>query len=134
MNGAVAGNQLTIEGANASLTGALRTASGGTLDVHLSQGGTGGVLNTSVARITTLGVGQGGNVQLALNKNSSVTPVISATGPVRFGFGSQVTLVPTSFLPNNGDLHADPQRHIAGVLRIFLRRRRSPFPSFSMAR
>ncbi len=102
MNGTVAGNQLVIEGTNASLTGSLRAASGGTIDVRVSKGGTGGVLNTANARITTLAVGQGGTVQVALNQNSATAPVISATGPVSFGFGSQVTLVPTSFLPNNG--------------------------------
>ncbi len=102
MNGAVAGNQLVIEGANASLTGSLLSASGGTIDVRVSKGGTGGLLNTANARITSLAVGQGGRVQVALNQNSVSSPVIQATGPVSFGFGSQVTLVPTSFLPNNG--------------------------------
>ena len=117
-NGAVAGNQLTIEGVNASLTGAVRTASGGTVDVHLSQGGTGGVLNTASARITTLTVGQGGTVQVALNQGSTAAPIISATGPIRFGFGSQVTLVPTSFLPNNGTytlIHSDASLSFADI-------------------
>jgi uncharacterized protein YhjY with autotransporter beta-barrel domain len=102
MNGAIAGNQFVIEGANASLTGALRAAPGGTIDVRVSRGGTGGVLNTSNARITSLAVGESGTVQVALNQSSATAPVISATGPVSFGFGSQVTLVPTSFLPNDG--------------------------------
>ena len=102
MNGTVAGNQLVIEGANASVSGSVLPASGGTIDVRVSKGGTGGILNTANARITTLALGQGGTVQVALNQNSATAPVISATGPVSFGFGSQVTLVPTSFLPNNG--------------------------------
>lgn len=102
MNGAIAGNQLVIEGASAAVNGSVSHATGGTVDVHVSQGGTGGVLNTSGAQITTLRVGEAGTVQLALNQSSATSPVISATGPVTFGFGSQVTLVPTSFLPNNG--------------------------------
>ena len=118
MNGGVAGNQLTIEGVNAALAGAVHTASGGTVDVHLSQGGTGGVLNTAAARITTLTVGQDGIVQVALNQSSTAAAVISATGPIRFGFGSQVTLVPTSFLPNNGTytlIHSDTSLTFADI-------------------
>jgi uncharacterized protein YhjY with autotransporter beta-barrel domain len=115
MNGSVAGNQLVIEGATAtgtvaSVSGSVVPASGGTIDVHVSQGGTGGVLDTADARLSTLGVGEGGTVDLALNQSSLGTPVISATGPVTFGFGSNVTLVPTSFLPNNGTytlIHSD---------------------------
>ena len=118
INGGVAGNQLTIEGAKASITGGVRTASGGTVDVHLSQGGTGGVLNTASARITTLTVGQGGTVQVALNQNLGAVPIVSATGPARFGFGSQVTLVPTSFLPDNGTytlIHSDTSLSFADI-------------------
>lgn len=107
MNGSVAGNQLVIEGVTttgtvASVSGNVVAASGGTIDVHVSQGGTGGVFNTADARLTSLGVGEGGTVQVALNQSSATAPVISSTGPVTFGFGSAVTLVPTSFLPNNG--------------------------------
>lgn len=107
MNGSVAGNQLVIEGTTttgsiASVAGSIVPAAGGTIDVQVSRGGTGGVLNTANARLTTLGVGEAGTVELALNQSSASTPVISATGPVKFGFGSAVTLVPTSFLPNSG--------------------------------
>ncbi len=107
MNGSVAGNQLVIEGATstgsvASVVGKVVPATGGTLDVHISQGGTGGVLDTSNARFTTLTVGQNGRVDLALNQNLAAGPVISSTGPVKFAFGSNVALVPTSFLPANG--------------------------------
>jgi hypothetical protein len=107
MNGSVAGNQLVIEGTTttgtiASVTGSVIPAAGGTIDVHVSQGGTGGVLDTANAQLTTLAVGEAGTVEVALNQNSLASPVISATGPVTFGFGSAVTLVPTSFLPNNG--------------------------------
>ena len=107
MNGSIAGNQLVIEGATstgtvASVFGRVVPATGGTIDVHVSQGGTGGVLDTSNARFTTLTVGQAGTVDLALNQNLAAGPVISATGPVKFGFGSNVALVPTSFLPQNG--------------------------------
>jgi uncharacterized protein YhjY with autotransporter beta-barrel domain len=101
-NGAISGNQLVIEGANASVGGTVGTAPGGTLDIHVSQGGTGGVLNTSSAQITTLSVGQAGIVQVALNKNSASAPIIAATGPVNFGFGSRVVVAPSSFLPNSG--------------------------------
>lgn len=107
MNGSVAGNQLVIEGTTttgtvASVSGSVIPATGGTIDVHVSQGGTGGILDTANARLTTLGVGEAGTVDLALNQGSLGTPVISATGPVTFGFGSAVNLEPTSFLPNNG--------------------------------
>ena len=101
-SGGVAGNQLVIEGTNASVQGAVTAAGHGTIDVHLSQGGTGGTLDTANAQIASLNVGELGNVAMALNKTSAVAPVISASGTVTFGFGSKVTLVPTSFLPNNG--------------------------------
>jgi uncharacterized protein YhjY with autotransporter beta-barrel domain len=102
MSGGVAGNQLIIEGANALVQGAVMPAANGTIDVHVSQAGTGGALRTPASQITSLNVGSGGTLELALNKASTTAPVITATGSVTFGTGSKVTVVPSTFLPNNG--------------------------------
>ena len=50
-------------------------------------GAEGGALRTGNARITTLTVGSGGTVEMALDKNSAAAPIISATGPVSFRTG-----------------------------------------------
>ena len=95
-------NQLVIEGPKASVQGAVRAAGSGVIDVHLSEAGTGGSFRTSSAQITTLAVGSGGTVELVIDKNSAAATIISATGAVTFGAGSKVSLVPTTFLPDNG--------------------------------
>jgi uncharacterized protein YhjY with autotransporter beta-barrel domain len=97
-----AANQLVIEGGNATVQGAVRAAGSGTVDVHLSQGGTGGAFRTSSSRLNTLSVGDDGTVEMALNKGSGAAPIISTTGAVTFGTGSKVSLVPSSFLPDSG--------------------------------
>jgi hypothetical protein len=102
LSGGVAGNQLVIEGAAAIVQGAVAAAANGTVDVHVSESGTGGALRTPTAQITSLTVGSGGTVELALNKTSTTAPVITATGAVTFGTGSKVTVTPSSFLPNSG--------------------------------
>ena len=102
MSGGVAGNQLIIHGANATVQGAVSAAGAGTIDVHLGDDDTGGAFRTSQARITTLTVGSGGTVEMALNQNSAAAAIISATGPVSFRTGSKVSLTPTTFLPDSG--------------------------------
>ena len=102
MNGGVAGNQLIIHGANSTVQGAVTAAGAGTIDVHLADDDTGGAFRTSKARITSLTVGSGGTVEMALDKNSATAPVISATGRVNFRTGSKVSLTPTTFLPDSG--------------------------------
>ncbi len=102
MSGGVAGNQLIIHGASATVQGGVRAAGAGTIDVHLGDDDTGGALRTGNARITTLSVGSGGTVELALDKTSAAAPIISATGPVNFRTGSKVSLVPSTFLPDSG--------------------------------
>jgi uncharacterized protein YhjY with autotransporter beta-barrel domain len=102
MSGGVAGNQLIIHGASATVQGAVSAAGAGTIDVHLGDDDTGGAFRTSRARITTLSVGSGGTLELALDKNSATAPIVSATGPVGFGAGSKVALTPSTFLPDSG--------------------------------
>ncbi len=102
MSGGVAGNQLVIHGTNATVQGSLRAAGAGTIDVHLAEDDTGGAWRTGNARITTLTVGSGGTVEMALDQNSATAPIISATGPVSFRTGSKVSLVPSTFLPDSG--------------------------------
>ena len=102
MNGGVAGNQLIIHGANATVQGAVSAAGAGTIDVHLGDDDTGGAFRTNKARITTLTVGSGGTVEMALDKNSAAAAIISATGPVSFRAGSKVSLTPSTFLPDSG--------------------------------
>jgi uncharacterized protein YhjY with autotransporter beta-barrel domain len=102
MSGGAAGNQLVIHGANATVQGAVSAAGAGTIDVHLAEDDTGGAFRTGNSRITTLTVGSGGTVEMALNKNSGAAPIISATGPVSFRTGSKVSLVPSTFLPDSG--------------------------------
>jgi hypothetical protein len=99
-----AANQLVIEGASATVQSAVRAAGSGTIDVHLSDSAAhaGGAFRTPSAQITTLTVGSGGTVEMSIDKNSAAAPIISATGAVTFGAGSKVSLVPSSFLPDNG--------------------------------
>ena len=97
-----AANQLVIEGPKATVQSIVRAAGSGTIDVHLSEAGTGGAFRTPSAQITTLTVGSGGTVEIVIDKNSAAATIISATGAVTFGAGSKVTLVPSTFLPDNG--------------------------------
>ena len=102
MNGLAAGNQLVIEGASASVQGGVRAAAGGTIDVHVSDGGTGGVFRTAGSQLTGLTIGNAGVVEVALNKNSGTVPVITTTGAVTFGSGAKVSVVPSTFLLDSG--------------------------------
>ncbi|HEX3483881.1 MAG TPA: autotransporter domain-containing protein [Micropepsaceae bacterium] len=102
-------NQLTIEGGAASgscltacMQGSVTAAAGGTVAVHVSEGGTGGTFRTSNAQIASLNVGNAGAVEFAINKNSTAAAFINATGPVTFNSGSKAVLVATSFLPASG--------------------------------
>jgi len=80
----------------------------GTVDIHISDYQTGGILSTSNTTARNITVGEGGNVQFALTKNSVNTPLITAqnvsfntsaaaTAPARF------QLTPTTFLPVSGN-------------------------------
>ena len=110
-------NQLTIEGGTASgscavacVRGAVSAATGGTIAVQVSQGGTGGAFRTSSAQISSLSVGNAGVVEFAINKNSTAAPFITTTSAVTFGSGAKAILVPTTFLPNSGSytlIHAN---------------------------
>jgi uncharacterized protein YhjY with autotransporter beta-barrel domain len=102
-------NQLRIEGGTASGTcsvacmqGAVHVAGAGTVDVHVSDGGTGGIFRTPSAQLANLTVGSAGVVEFAINKNSTAAPFITTSGATNFGSGSKAVLVATSFLPSNG--------------------------------
>ncbi|HXJ00075.1 MAG TPA: hypothetical protein VNH44_02555, partial [Micropepsaceae bacterium] len=102
-------SQLYIDGGTASgscsaacVQGAIHVAGAGTVDVHVSEGGTGGVLRTPSAQLSNLTVGSAGVVEFAINKNSTATPFITTSGTTTFGSGSKAVLVATSFLPATG--------------------------------
>jgi uncharacterized protein YhjY with autotransporter beta-barrel domain len=102
-------NQLRIEGGTASgscvaacVQGAVHVTGAGTVDVHVSDGGTGGVFRTPSAQLANLTVGSAGVVEFAIDKNSTATPFITTSGTATFGSGSKAVLVATSFLPASG--------------------------------
>ena len=100
MNGTIAGNQLTIEGAQAAVSGSVRSTGSGTLDIHVSPQGTGGTLLTANSRARTIDVGSAGQVFFLLSKKSLSAPTISTTGSVTYGTGAQSAMRPASFLAN----------------------------------
>ena len=110
MNGAIAGNQLVIEGANptnqqcpvACVRGNVSAVGGGRIDVHVSENGIGGAFRTSKSALASLTVGSAGTVELALNKGSLGSPVIATTGATVFGTGSKMLIIPSTFLPDSG--------------------------------
>src|SRR6185295_6054625 len=80
----------------------VRPTNGGSLDVEVSRLGTGGVLRTSNVRTGSLTVGDKGQVQFALSKNTGSAPLIEATGAIGFSANSSISITPTTFLPSNG--------------------------------
>jgi uncharacterized protein with beta-barrel porin domain len=103
-----AANQLTIEGPHASVAGQVQAFHGGSVNITVSSGGTGGTLQTShVTGAGTLIVGPGGIVNLELGANA---PVVSATGAISFNAASHIVLTPTTILPSANALtliHSD---------------------------
>ncbi len=86
----------------ATVSGALRPANGGSLDVELSRLGTGGILRTSNMRGTSLTVGSQGIAQFALTQNTGSDPLVLTTGNISFESNSTISITPTTFLPANG--------------------------------
>lgn len=101
MIGAVAGNQLSIEGVSALVSGSVGSAGAGTLDIHISEAGAGGTLHTANTRATTLTVGNKGAVNFALNRTTGIAPLVSATGITNFAANTTMGLRPTTFLQDN---------------------------------
>jgi uncharacterized protein YhjY with autotransporter beta-barrel domain len=102
-------NQLVIEGGNASgsctvacVQGSVNAAGTGTIDVRVSEAGTGGDFRTASAQLSSLNVGSAGVVEFAISKNSTAAPLITTSGATTFNAGSKAVLVPTSFLPASG--------------------------------
>jgi hypothetical protein len=95
-----------------------------TLDIFVSQQQTGGVLNTSRTRTSTLTVGEHGTVQFALTKNTSVSvPMIGAQGNVTFAGNTKVMLAPTTFLPSADLTRSSIQHGLGQSSTISVRRR-----------
>jgi autotransporter-like protein len=93
----VAGNQLTIEGGNANVSGAIRATGLGTVNIGVSAGGTGGILHTSqIVNAGSLTVGPQGTLDIGVG---TISQVVSATGPVSFAAGSHITVTPITILP-----------------------------------
>ena len=101
MNGAVAGNQLTIEGVNALVDGSITSAGAGTLDIHVSEGGGSGTLQTVNTRARVLNVGSKGAVNFSLNRTIGIAPLIATTGGATLAADTTMALNPTTFLQDN---------------------------------
>jgi hypothetical protein len=96
--GASTSNQLTIQGAQAIVSGQIQALHGGTVNIAVSGGGTGGILQTShVTGAGSLSVGPNGTVNLEVGPNS---PVIAASGPISFDATSHIIVTPTTILPS----------------------------------
>ena len=102
-------NQLTIEGNTtlnnctaACIHGAVRATGAGTVDISISQSGGGGFFRTANSQVRNLNVGNGGTLEVSIDKTSSAAPALLATGAANFAVGSNVTIVPATFLPNSG--------------------------------
>lgn len=94
----VANNSLTIEGPNASVSGQVRAAGLGTVNISVSAAGTGGVLHTAqVVNAGTLTVGPQGTLDVQIG---NLPQVVSASGPVSFAGTSHLTVTPV-LLPAN---------------------------------
>jgi hypothetical protein len=104
----VANNTLTIEGAKASLSGAVRSTGLGTVNIAVSAAGTGGILHTpAIVNAGTLNVGSNGTLDLEVGNS---TTVVSASGPVTFAAASHITVTPVAVLPTNTSIrlvHSD---------------------------
>ena len=94
----VANNALTIEGPNASVSGRIRAAGLGTVNIGISAAGTGGVLHTGqVVNAGSLTVGPQGTLDVQIG---NISQVVSASGPVSFAATSHITVTPV-LLPAN---------------------------------
>ena len=104
----VANNQLTIEGANAKLSGQIRSTGLGSVNIAVSAGGTGGILHTAaVVNGGNITVGPKGTLDVEIGTS---TTVVSASGPVSFDAASHVTVTPVAILPANTSIrlvHSD---------------------------
>jgi len=108
-------NLLTIEGASSGVSGVVRATGNGTLDILLSEKGTGGTWLTYSSQVRNVDVGQNGQVVFLLTKTGSSVTAISATGNVNFAQGSAISVLPGSFLADGvyslitagGNLHFD---------------------------
>jgi Autotransporter beta-domain len=90
---------LTIDSANASLSGTVGYA-GGTLTIEVGQSGNGGTLSTADTHATTLNVGTNGTLQFVLSHTTSTSAaLVDVSGDVTLGNGSHVVVLPTTFLP-----------------------------------
>lgn len=94
----VANNALSIEGPNAVVSGTVRSAGLGTVNIAVSSGGTGGVLHTQqVVNAGSVTVGPQGVLDVQIG---SISQVVSASGPVSFAATSHITVTPV-LLPAN---------------------------------
>ncbi len=104
----VANSQLSIEGANAKVSGSIQAAGLGTVNIGVSAGGTGGFLHTNqIVNAGSLTVGPQGTLDVGIG---SIPQVVSATGPVSFLTGSRITVTPVTILPTNSSIrlvHSD---------------------------
>jgi len=97
--GNAGGNQLKIEGPNASVSGQIRAVGLGTVNIAVSAGGTGGTLATSgVVNAGNLTVGPGGTLNVGIGTS---TTVVSTNGPASFDAASHLLITPISLLPTN---------------------------------
>ena len=104
----VANNQLTIEGANASVSGQVRSTGLGSVNIGVSTGGTGGILHTpNIVNGGTITVGPKGTLDVEIGTNPTV---VSASGPISFDAASHITVTPVAILPTNSAIrlvHSD---------------------------
>jgi hypothetical protein len=103
-----ANNVLTIEGANAKLSGQVRSSGLGSVNIGLSAAGSGGILHTpGIVNAGTITVGPKGTLDVEIGTN---TTVVSASGPVSFDAASHITVTPVAILPTNTSIrlvHSD---------------------------
>jgi hypothetical protein len=106
--GGAGGNQLSIEGPHAIVAGNIQAFGLGTVNIAVSNGGTGGILQTShLTGGGTLNVGPGGTLDLGVG---ATAPVVTASGPISFDAASHLVLTPVSLLPSSANLtliHSD---------------------------
>ncbi len=94
----VANNSLIIEGPKASVSGQIRAAGLGSVNIGISQAGTGGVLHTGqVVNAGSVTVGPQGTLDVQIG---NIAQVVSASGPVSFDAASHITVTPV-LLPAN---------------------------------
>ena len=108
--GGAAGNQLTIEGAGAMVSGQVQASGAGTVNIGVSAGGSGGKLVTGgVRRGGTLTVGALGELDISIGRD--LNAIIRTTGNASFHATSRVYLTPV-LLPANGTytlIHSDAE-------------------------